>query len=34
MANAPDIDVEELTSSDVQKARRAIEYYYEKGWTD
>jgi hypothetical protein len=34
MANAPDIDVEELTSNDVSKARKAIEYYFEKGWTD
>ena len=34
MANAPEVDLEELTSSDVNKARRAIEYYYEKGWTD
>jgi hypothetical protein len=34
MANAPEIDLEDLTSSDVHKARRAIEYYYETGWTD
>jgi hypothetical protein len=34
MANAPEIDIEELTSNDVNKARTAIEYYYEKGWTD
>ena len=34
MANTTDIDLEELTSGDVNKARRAIEYYYEKGWTD
>ena len=34
MANAPELDLEDLTSSDVNKARRAIEYYYEKGWTD
>jgi hypothetical protein len=26
--------VEELTLQDMQKARAAIEYYYEKGWTD
>ncbi len=26
--------VEELTVEDVQGARRAMEYYYEKGWTD
>ena len=34
MANTTDIDLEELTSDDVNKARRAIEYYYDKGWTD
>jgi hypothetical protein len=26
--------VEELTLQDLQKARAAIEYYFEKGWTD
>jgi hypothetical protein len=28
------VSVEELTAEDIRKAREAIEYYYENGWTD
>ena len=34
MVTSPQVDLEELTSTDLYKARRAIEYYYERGWTD